>query len=299
MKKKTFIKEMPFHLMLLPAVIILLIYNYIPMMGSIIAFEKFRPAKGILGSDFIGFKNFIYIFNMPDFTSILWNTTFIAIMKILTELFIPLIIALLLNEIISKFYKRTIQTIIYMPHFLSWVILGGILVDILSPSNGIINKILVFLGFKEIFFLGDPKAFPFTIVLTNIWKEAGFKTIIYLAALTGIDMSLYEAAVIDGAGRWKQTLYVTLPGIVSTVILLATLSLGNVLNAGFDQIFNLYSPLVYSTGDVIDTFVYRLGLVDLQYGPATAIGLFKSVISFILISVSYKLANKYANYKIF
>ena len=195
--------------------------------------------------------------------------------------------------------KRTVQTLIYLPHFLSWVILAGVFIDLLSPTEGIVNRFLGVFGLEPIYFLGDESWFPYTMVLTDVWKEFGFGTIIYLAALTGIDPTLYEAAVVDGAGRFRQTLHITLPGILPTIVLMTVLALGNVLNAGFDQIYNLLSPQVYSTGDIIDTMVYRLGLQQVQYSTATAVGLFKSVISFALISVSYLLAYKFADYQIF
>jgi putative aldouronate transport system permease protein len=292
-------QEIPYHLMLLPAVILVFIFNYIPMFGIAMAFQKFLPAKGVFGSKWIGLDNFKFMIEMPDTFQVLWNTVYIAILKIGAGLVVPILFALLLNEVRKTYFKRTIQTLIYLPHFLSWVILGGILIDVLSPSTGIINEFLGVLGIEPIFFLGDTKIFPFTLVITNTWKDFGFNTIVYLAALTGIDQSLYEAAVVDGADRWKQTIHVTLPGIMPIVVLMTTLSLGNVLNAGFDQVFNLYSPIVYKTGDIIDTLVYRIGLVDAQYGLATAVGLFKSVVSFVLITISYKLADKYAGYRVF
>lgn len=292
-------KNLPLHLMLLPGVILTLVFSYIPIMGIIIAFQKFVPSKGIFHSKWIGLDNFRYMLDMPNFTSVLWNTIFIAILKIIAGLVIPIIFALLLNEVAGAFFKRTIQTTIYFPYFLSWVILGGILIDILSPSSGIVNQFLGWFGIKPIFFLGNDQWFPWTLVLTDTWKGFGYGTIVYLAALTGIDQSLYEAATVDGANRWKQMLHVTLPGMLPIITLMTVLSLGNVLNAGFEQVFNLYSPMVYSTGDIIDTFVYRLGLVEAQYGVATAVGLFKSVISLILIVISNKLANKYAGYRIF
>lgn len=292
-------KNLPLHLMLLPGVILTLVFSYIPIMGIIIAFQKFVPSKGIFHSKWIGLDNFRYMLDMPNFTSVLWNTIFIAILKIIAGLVIPIIFALLLNEVAGAFFKRTIQTTIYFPYFLSWVILGGILIDILSPSSGIVNQFLGWFGIKPIFFLGDDQWFPWTLVLKDTWKGFGYGTIVYLAALTGIDQSLYEAATVDGANRWKQMLHVTLPGMLPIITLMTVLSLGNVLNAGFEQVFNLYSPMVYSTGDIIDTFVYRLGLVEAQYGVATAVGLFKSVISLILIVISNKLANKYAGYRIF
>ncbi len=293
------LQEIPLHIMLLPGVILSVLFHYIPIGGIVIAFQKFVPSRGIFNSKWIGLDNFHYLFNLPNFTSVLWNTIFIAVMKIIAGLIVPIIVALLLNEVISNSFKRTIQTIIYFPYFLSWVILGGILIDILSPTNGIVNQALGFFGIDPIFFLGNEKWFPFTLVLSNTWKEFGYSTIVYLAALTAIDLHLYEAAIVDGANRWKQTLHVTLPGIMPIVTLMAVLSLGNVLNAGFDQVFNLYSPMVYSTGDILDTMVYRIGLIDAQYGVATAVGLFKSVIALGLITLSNFLAGKYAGYRIF
>jgi putative aldouronate transport system permease protein len=188
---------------------------------------------------------------------------------------------------------------VYLPYFISWVLIGGIIVDILSPGYGVVNQFLGLFGIEPIFFLGDNRWFPAVLVITNVWKEFGWGTIIYMAALTGVDPTLYEAAVVDGAGRWKQTLHITLPGIFTTVILMTTLSLGNILNAGFDQIFNLYSPIVYESGDIIDTLVYRLGIQGAQFSVATAAGLFKSTISCALIITSYKLAHKCAGYRIF
>jgi putative aldouronate transport system permease protein len=196
-------------------------------------------------------------------------------------------------------FKRSFQTMVYLPHFLSWILLGGILIDVLSPSTGIVNKFLGLFGVEPIYFLGDRSWFPFVLVGTDTWKEFGYNTIVYLAAITGINPSLYEAAIMDGSNRWKQTLHITLPGMMPIIVLLSVLSLGNVLNAGFDQVFNLYSPQVYETGDILDTFVYRLGLVDAQYSVATAVGLFKSVVSLAFISISYLLAYRLANYRIF
>jgi putative aldouronate transport system permease protein len=220
-------------------------------------------------------------------------------LKAIAGVIVPVSVALMLNNVTIRLFKRTVQTIIYLPHFLSWIIMAGILVDILSPSEGIVNRALVLVGIEPIFFLGDDKVFPWTMVVTDVWKSFGFGTIIYLAALTDIDPSLYEAAVVDGASRWQQTWFVTLPGISGTIIMLSTLSLGNILNAGFDQIFNLYGPLVYRTGDIIDTLVYRTGILNNQYGVATAVGLLKSVVSLILIGIAYKLAAKWADYRIF
>lgn len=292
--------ELPLHLMILPGLIIILIFNYLPMAGIVIAFEKFIPAKGLFGHQkWIGLDNFRYVMRMPSFMSILWNTIFISLMKIVLGLVIPIIFAILINEVCNSALKRTIQTAIYLPHFLSWVILGGVFIDILSPSGGLVNNIIKLFGGNPIFFLGDNKWFPFTMVTTETWKEFGYGTIVYLAAITGIDPNLYEAARIDGANRWKQIVHVTLPGMKMVIVLLMVLSLGNILNAGFDQIFNLYSPPVYQSGDIIDTFVYRIGILDAQFGVATAVGLFKSLVSLAFISISYYFAYHFADYRIF
>ncbi|WP_235885367.1 ABC transporter permease [Paenibacillus cymbidii] len=285
--------------MILPGFLLVLIYCYGPMFGIVIAFQKFIPAKGFFDSQWVGLKNFRYIWSIPDTLTVLRNTIAIAGMKIVSGLVVPIGIALLLNEIAREVVKRTIQTVIYLPHFLSWVILGGVLIDILSPANGIVNHALQWIGIEPIYFLGNNAWFPYTLVISHEWKEFGFSTIIYLAALTGINPSLYEAAVMDGAGRLRQTWHITLPGMAPIIVLMTTLSLGNVLNAGFEQVFNLYSPQVYASGDIIDTYVYRMGLLEAQYGPATAVGLFKSVVSFLFISTAYWLAYKFARYRIF
>ncbi|MFD0712896.1 ABC transporter permease [Paenibacillus sp. GCM10027626] len=297
-KRKRWAREAPLHLMMVPGIVLLLIFSYGPMIGIIMAFQRFNPIKGFFKSQWIGFDNFQFILQIPDVRQVVWNTVFIAFMKIAAGLIVPVILALLLNELKSRYMKRSIQTIIYLPYFLSWVLLAGILIDILSPAGGIVNQFLGLFGAQPVFFLGNEKIFPYLLVVTNVWKDAGFGTIIYLAALTGIDPTLYEAAIMDGANRWKQTWHVTLPGITPIVMLLTVLSLGSILNAGFDQVYNLYNPLVYSTGDIIDTMVYRMGLIDTQYSLAAAVGLFKSVVSVVLIMVSYKLADKYAGYRV-
>ncbi|MFD0713167.1 ABC transporter permease [Paenibacillus sp. GCM10027626] len=297
--RRRLLRELPLHVMLLPGVVILFIYNYIPMAGISIAFQNFFPTNGLFGSDWIGLANFRYVLQMPDILQVLWNTVYIASMKIIAGLITPLIIALLLNEVKKEVVKRGVQTLIYLPHFLSWVLLGGILIDILSPSQGIIAQILKLAGIDPIFFLGSNKWFPYVMVVSEVWKEFGFGTIVFLAAITGINPTLYEAAIMDGASHWRQTWHITLPGMMPIVILMTTLSLGNVLNAGFDQIFNLYSPAIYESGDILDTVVYRMGLIDAQFGVATAIGLLKSIVSTVLISISYYMAYRLANYRIF
>ncbi|CAH8707160.1 ABC transporter permease subunit [Paenibacillus thiaminolyticus] len=292
-------REWPLHIMLIPGLIFVILFSYIPMAGILMAFQKYIPTKGLFGSPFVGWKNFQFLLDYPDIGRIVFNTLYIATMKIIAGLIVPITIAILLNELRKEWVKRAFQTMVYLPHFLSWVLLSGIVIDVLSPSTGILNQLLGLFGVKPIFFLGDNSWFPYVMVITDVWKEFGFGTIIYLAALTNINPALYEAAEIDGAGRWKQTLYVTLPGMMPIIVLMLTLNIGNVLNAGFDQIFNLYSPQVYESGDIIDTFVYRMGIEQAQYGFATAVGLLKSVVSFILISVSYVLAYRFANYRIF
>jgi len=296
---RNFRRQWPLHLMIVPGIIIVLIYSYWPMIGIAMAFQKFEPFKGLFGSRWVGLDNFRFVFALPETGQIIWNTVYIAFMKIAAGLVVPITVALLLNEVRSELVKRGVQTLIYLPHFLSWVILGGIFIDILSPSTGIANQILGWFGVDPIFFLGSNSWFPYTLVATDTWKEFGFSTIVYLAALTAINPSLYEAAMIDGASRWKQTWHITLPGMLPIIILLSTLSLGNVLNAGFDQVFNLYSPMVYESGDILDTFIYRIGMQGMQYGVGTAVGLFKSVVSLLFIAVSYTLAYRFANYRIF
>ena len=299
MRTKRMWLELPLHLMLIPGLALILIFSYGPMIGLVIAFQKFNYASGLFGSSWNGLDNFKYVYSLPDTMNVIRNTIVISVMKIIAGLIAPIVTALLLNELRKQLFKRTIQTLIYLPNFLSWVILSGILIEILSPATGILNSLMASVGLEKVFFLGDPGWFPYVLVGSDVWKEFGFSTIVYLAALASINPTLYEAAVIDGAGRWKQTWHVTLPGMLPIIVLLTTLSLGQVLNAGFDQVFNLYSPVVYSTGDILDTYVYRIGLVNGQFGVATAVGLFKSVISFFLICLSYILAYRLANYRIF
>lgn len=293
-------KELPLHLMMIPGLIVIAIFSYMPMAGLVIAFQKFIPAKGMFGDQqWIGLDNFRYLLKLPNFRSVVWNTVYIAGAKIILGLIVPIIVSLLLNELRNKRLKKYVQTAIYLPHFLSWVVLGGIFIDILSPSDGIVNRLIVALGGKPIFFLGSNDWFPFTLIMTETWKSFGYGTIVYLAAITSIDPTLYEAARVDGAGRFRRIWHVTLPGMMNVIVLMALLNIGNILNAGFDQVFNMYSAPVYQSGDIIDTFVYRIGMLDAQFGVATAVGLFKSVISMFFLSISYWLAYKIADYRIF
>lgn len=292
--------EIPLHMMLIPGIIIIFIFHYVPLGGLIIAFQRFIPAKGLFGNQkWVGLQNFQYIFSMPNTMNVLRNTVTIAVAKIVLGLVIPITVALMLNELQLTKVKRSIQTIIYFPHFLSWIIFGSIIMDLLSPQNGIINKLLNLLGHESIYFLGDNKYFQQTIIWTDVWKNFGYGTVVYMASITSIDPSLYEAAAIDGANRWKQTWHITLPGMRMIIVLMMVLSLGNVLNAGFDQVYNMYSPIVYETGDIIDTMVYRLGLENAKYGPAAAVSIFKSVVSMLFISASYYVADRFFDYRLF
>lgn len=297
-KSKRRVPTLPLHLMLIPGVLITLIFAYGPMFGIVMAFQKYSPAKGFFDSKWVGFKNFEYIFNMPDFYQVLWNTIIIAVLKIIFSLLVPLIVALLLQEIRRNWVVRTVQTSVFLPFFLSWTILAGVIFEIFS-LQGPLNSILAYFGAEPIMFMGEKGWFRGILIGSDVWKGMGYNMIIFLAAIIGINPNLYEAAEIDGAGRWKQVLNITLPGIVPIIVLLTTLSLGSVLNAGFEQILLLYNPLVYESADVVDTLVYRMGLIDQQFSPAAAFGLFKSVVSVFLVSISYYLAYRFTNYRIF
>jgi putative aldouronate transport system permease protein len=288
----------PLYAMLLPGMVLLVLFYFLPAYGVAIAFEKFNPALGILRSRWIGWDNFEHLINLPEFWRITYNTFLIAIAKVVTLQFFAILFSLSLNEVGSRLFKRSIQTIVYLPHFLSWVVLGGLMLDLLS-STGLVNSLIRMSGNDPIIFLGSNTWFRPVLVVTYLWQEVGWAAIIFLAALTGIDPTLYEAAAIDGADPWQRIRYITLPGIMTTVILVAILSLGNVVDAGFDQVLNLYNPNVYRTGDILDTYVYRAGIQSAQFGLATAVGLFKSVIRLILVGVGYWLASKRGDFQVF
>lgn len=293
-------QSVPFYLMLLPGMVLLFIFNYLPLYGWKIAFQKFIPAKGLFGDQkWVGLYWFQYISKYPDFIRALRNTLMISLGKLALGILIAILFSILINEIRNSRLKRTVQTIVYLPHFLSWIILSGVLIDILSPSTGIVNKLIMAFGGQPAFFLGDNRFFQGTMIVTDIWKEFGFNTIVYLAAITSIDPSLYESAVMDGANRLQQIIHITLPGMLPIIMLMLLLNIGSVMNANFDQIFNLYSPTVYKTGDVLDTLVYRIGLVNANYSLSTAIGIFKSMVSMLLVGTSYYSAYKFAGYRIF
>jgi putative aldouronate transport system permease protein len=297
--KKTLRQHWLLYVMLLPALTLLVLFSFYPLLGIVIAFLDYKPTRGFTGSEFVGLKNFVEIFTMRDAWPLFRNTIVIAVGKMVFGTLVSLVFALMVHEVAQRLFKRVVQTMTTLPHFLSWVIIGGVMVQVLASAGPINNVLIAIFGSKPIKFLGDPAVFPWTVILSETWKEFGFGAVIYLAALTGINPELYEAAAVDGAGRWARLRSITLPGISSIVILLLCLNLGNVLNAGFEQILVLSNPVVYSTGDIIDTWVYRQGLVQSEYSLSTALGLVKSVIGFVLILLSYYLADRLANYRIF
>jgi len=291
-------KDWPFHVLLLPGVILTFIFSYLPMYGLIMAFQDFNPGLGFFNSKWVGWDNFRLIFTQPQFLRTIYNTLFISIFKIAIGVFCSVTFSLLLNEVRNPFFKRLSQTIVYIPNFISWIILAGIMYGIMA-SDGIANKLIGVLGISPVQFLSNMNVFPWTVIGSDVWKTFGFGTVVYLAAITSIDPELFESAVIDGAGKWRQVMNITLPLLAPIIVLMTVLALGNVLNAGFDQVYNLYSPVVYKTGDIIDTYVYRLGLQNGKFSIGTAVGLFKSVVSMFMISASLYIAYKVANYRVF
>jgi len=287
-----------FHFMLAPGMIFLIIFSFIPMFGIVMAFQNYIPAKGISGSSWVGLDNFKFMLQIPDSKQIFANTIVIAVWKIVVGTVVSIVFALLLNEIRVKTAKKFMQTVVYLPNFLSWAILATVVMNIFS-YEGPVNAVLGWFGIDPVLFMASNDWFRSMLVFTDVWKGFGYGSIIYLASLTSVDPGLYEAASIDGANRFKQLWYITLPGLMPTILLVTTLNLPNVLNAGFDQIFNLYNPLVYETADIIDTYVYRVGLVERQYSLGTAVGLLRSVVGIILILSANKLAQKLTDYRIF
>jgi len=286
------------YLLLLPGFIWYLIYKYLPMYGLIIAFKDYNFSKGIFGSPWVGLKHFKFLFSYPDFYRILKNTILLNVYELLFVFPASIILALLLNEIRNMFFKRTIQTVVYFPHFLSWVVFGGIVIQILSPTSGFVNQILELFGLEPIYFMAESQYFRPIVILSLILKEAGWGAIIYLAALSGIDPQQYEAATMDGATRFQKLIYVTLPGIRNTIILLFILQIGRMMDYGFEQIYILYNPMVYDVGDVLSTYIYRIGLQDARFSVATAIGFFQSFIGLILIWVANTIARRTSNVSI-
>ena len=292
-------KSRQLYLIMLPAFAATLLFSYVPMYGVVLAFQKYNPTRSMLGQEWIGLRYFKRLFGTKDFYQILSNTLAIAILKIVSLLIFSLLLALLINEVKSRRLKTAVQSMLTFPHFLSWIILGGLVKSVFA-QNGIVNQILMLLGLgSPIYFLGDNFWFRVVLVVTNLWQEAGFAGMVYVAAISGVDVTLYEAARIDGANRFQQVWHITLKCIMPFVVLNVILNIGNVLNAGFDQVYNLYNSVVIETADIIDTYVYRVGLSGGQYAFGTAVGLFKSVVSCILIGLSYLIANKKLGYQVF
>jgi putative aldouronate transport system permease protein len=278
------------YLLLIPGVVYFLIFHYFPMYGVMIAFKDFNFARGILRSEWIGFENFRYMFGLSDFYTVFWNSLSLSLLRLAFGFPFPILLAILLNEMRSVIYQRITQTIIYIPHFISWVVIGGIMVNFLSPSWGIVNMFLKQLGAEPIFFLAEEQYFRPLVVLSSMWKEAGWESIIYLAAIMGINSELYEAASIDGASRLHKLRYIVLPGIKSTIIILLILRLGQIMGNGFEQIFVLQNPMNLGVSEVFETYAYRVGILGGRFSFGTTVGLFTSVIGLIFLILSNRIA---------
>lgn len=281
------------YVFLIPGIIYFAVFHYAPMYGIVMAFQKFNPIAGISGSPFVGLENFKVLFQSESFITVFKNSLYISVLRLIWGFPMPILLALMLNEIKYKRFAKVSQTVMYLPHFISWVVLSGIIINLLSPSTGMINYIVKLFGGDSIAFLQDPKYFRSILVISDIWKEAGWGTIVYIAAIAGIDSEMYEAARIDGASFMQKIGYITLPSIIPTITVLFILRLGSILKNGFEQIFMLYSPTVYGVADVFETYTYRIGLREGQFSFATAVGLFQSVVGLILVLATNKLAQKY------
>ncbi|TBL79159.1 sugar ABC transporter permease [Paenibacillus thalictri] len=291
----TWKKHQFFYLLMVPGLVYFLIFHYIPMAGVAIAFKDVTPfdgLQGIIHGDWVGFAQFKRFFASYYFWNVLGNTVIISFYKLFFGFPAPILFALLLNEVTSKWFKRSVQTISYLPHFISMVVVAGLLTNLLSTNNGILNAIMLAIGKQPISFLSDPAYFRTILVLSDIWQSIGWGSILYLAAMTGIDPQLYEAAKMDGANRLRQVWHITLPGISFVISILLILNVGRFLEAGFEQIFLLYSPAVYQVADIVDTYVYREGLLQMQYSFAAAIGMFKNIVGMTLILISNYIVKK-------
>ena len=276
-----------------------IIFRYGPMYGVIVAFKKYRIFDGIWGSEWVGLANFARLFSgTTEFGEVFRNTLLISIYRLVFGFPAPVILALLLNDIYQRHFKRVVQTISYLPHFLSWVVLSGVIVQILSPSTGVVNTVIKAFGGAPIYFLTDTGWFIPVLISTGVWQAVGWGSIIFLAAISGVDPQLYESSVMDGAGKLRQAWHITIPSIVPVMIIMLILRFGDMLDAGFDQIFNLYNPAVYDVADIIDTYVYRIGLVELNFSLSAAVGLFKNVIGLILVVVVNRIAKIFGDYGI-
>lgn len=283
------------HLLMLPGLIYFILFKYVPMYGVIMAFTNFDGSGGfwgILNSEWVGFDNFNRFFSSIYFGRLLRNTVLISVYRLIFSFPAPIIMAILINEIRCNVFKRAVQTITYMPHFLSWVVVSGMLIVLLSPTNGPVNSLLESFGVEPIFFVSDTRYFRSLLVVSEIWKSVGWGTIIYLAAITGIDTEIYEAATIDGASRFQKIWSITLPSLKEIIAIMFILAVGKILNENFEQIFNLYNPTVYEVADVFETYVYRQGILNAQYSYTAAVGLFKSVVSLVLVLISNFVAKR-------
>lgn len=290
--KVNFRKNIPFLIMLIVPLTFLVIFNYGPMYGVLIAFKDYSPGLGIWDSPWNDFDHFRRMFTDFTFIRALKNTLRISFWKILIGFPAPIVLALLLNELKSERFKKLTQTVSYLPYFLSWVVVAAMIIEIFSPQRGIINTMIVGLGFDPIHFLGSDKWFVPTLIFTDVWKGIGYGSIVYLAAITGVDPALYEAAEIDGASRFQKMLNITIPSITPIILIMLILRVGGVLNAGFDQVLNLYNPSVYNVADIIDTYVFRIGLIDFNFDYSTAVGLFKNFVGLILVGGSNYIVRK-------
>lgn len=285
-------KHKELFLLLLPVIAYFVVFHYVPMYGVLIAFEDFLPRSGILGSEWVGLQNFQKMFSGLYFWPVFRNTLIISFLKLIVGFPMPIILALLLNEVSCGWFKKSVQTITYLPHFIGWVVLAGIVQQVLSPSTGVLNYVITALGGEPIFFMGSTKWFRPVVVLSSIWRNCGWDSIIYLAATSGIDPTMYEAANLDGATRFQKIWYVTLPGLIPTITIMLIFALGGVMNDDFDQLYNMLNAKVMSVGDVIGTYTYRVGLQQMNYSYATAVGLFKNVIALLLVSLSNLFSKK-------
>lgn len=297
-RKSSWSTQAYYHAMMIPGIIFLIIFSYVPMAGLVMAFQNFVPAKGFFRSEWVGLQQFRNLFASKDIYLLIRNTVVISLGKIIIGTIVAIAFAILLNEIRHQWLKKGVQTIVYLPHFLSWVILATVVSNIFS-LDGLVNSLLTGIGLNEMNFIGDKNLFQPLLIGTDVWKEFGYNSIVYLAAITAIDPGLHEAAAIDGASWWKRIWHVTLPGMLPIIILMVAINMSSILNAGFDQIYNLYSVRVYETGDILDTYVYRVGLVNRQYSFGTAVGLFKSLIGMILMLSVNELSKKFAHRSVF
>lgn len=287
------------YVLLLPAIIFFILFAYMPMKGILMAFQDYSIVKGVWGSPWVGLDKFDLLFKTPEFWNALKNTIVISLLKIIISFPVPIILAILINEIKSRHLQRTLQTVFTFPHFLSWVVLAGILMNLFG-NEGALNNVIAGMGFERVAFLTNPVMFRGLVVFTDIWKESGWSCIMYLAAIASIDMAQYESATIDGANRWHKARYITWPGIKEMAIVLLILAVGNSMNANFDQIFNMYNPAVFSSSDIIDTYVYRISFqLQSDYGFSTAVGLFKGVVNCILLLTANRIAIKVNDSSIF